>query len=124
MSFDIFLQGFSDGAARELDGRKLRKLMEPRLRNEAGGNAELHFADGTADVYGLDEGALMFNHVGGEEAWDFLVKLARATNAAILPVGCPACVTDEGLLGELPDVLQEDACVVRSGAELRAAIDD
>ena len=41
---------------------------------------------------------------------------------AILPVGCPACVTRTALLEDLPEELQQNAQVVISGEQLLSVI--
>lgn len=77
--------------------------------------------DGGADLY-LDDDEMMANHVSGDRTWDLLVQGARAAGWVIMPVGCPACVTDESQMSHLPEDLSLEAIVVRSGAELLAVI--
>lgn len=47
-----------------------------------------------------------------------MVDVAKAAGWVIMPVGCPVCVMREDMIGELPAELQDDAVVIRSGAEL------
>jgi hypothetical protein len=47
---------------------------------------------------------------------------ARAAGRVVMPVGCPVCLTDEGQRSDLPEGLQDEVVVVRSGMELLETI--
>ena len=80
--------------------------------------AQVVTGDGGMDVFGLSTPAIMVNHAAGEDVWDLLVDVAWAASWAVLPVGCPARVTDVSLLAQLPEELQVDARVVTCGQDL------
>ena len=86
--------------------------------------ALLCFPDGEADVYGLDDLAsgFMVNHASGLGVWSVLVEVARRGELAILPVWCPAAVTSQDVLHQLPSELVGDAVILATGAGLLASI--
>jgi hypothetical protein len=116
VSFDVFLQRFGPG---EANSEALLAILKPHLVDSARG-FDLRFDDGDAAIYGLNDlgSGFMVNHITGKEAWDLLVAVAGQGGMAILPVGCPAVVTSEDRLADLPDGLREDARVVHTGADL------
>lgn len=123
MSFDICLQSFKGGEAAPGDPQAARLTLEPYLAAApARGYARIRTADGGADVYGLGGESLMFSHAGGEVIWQVIVDVARAADLVIMPAGCPVCVMREDMISGLPAELQDDAIVIRSGAELQHAI--
>ena len=123
MSFDIFLQSFAGGQAALGDPGAALRVLEPYLAGPAdGGYAKARTADGAADVYGLGSDCLMINHASGTLIWQVMVDVARAAGYVILPVGVPACVVREEMIGDLPGELRDGAVVVRSGAELQDAV--
>jgi hypothetical protein len=126
VSFDIYLQGFRDGEARDADPELLEELLKPHIADRSDGFARLRFADGQADIYGMDDLAsgVMVNRVSGVMAMDLIVRLARRAELAILPVGCPTAVTREDLLKDLPEELAEDAVVVTTGEHMLRLIED
>ena len=124
MSFDIFLQGFRGGEAREIDPAPLRELIDPHVIERDEGFVRLRLADGGADVYGLDdETSLMVNHCTGRAIWDLLVEVARRADLVILAPGLPVVMTSERTRAELPRELAADAIVVERGDELRRSIE-
>lgn len=126
MSFDIFVQKFEAGDAGTADEGVIRALLAPHTRALLKGSdtAVLHFADGTADLYGWDDlsRGFMINHAGGAEVWDVLVRVAQAAGLAIMPIGCPIAVTSAADVDGLPAELKENAVVVASGEDLIAII--
>jgi hypothetical protein len=116
VSFDVFLQRFGPG---EADSEAVLAGLKPYLV-ESDQGFDLRFDDGDAAIYGLDDpgSGFMVNHISGGQAWDVLVAVARRGGLAILPVGCPAAVTNEDQLSDLPDRLRENAKVVHTGEDL------
>ncbi|HKU10729.1 hypothetical protein [Sinomonas sp. G460-2] len=126
MSFDVFFQRFRDGDGATGGGEQMRQVLQPFIVREDRdlGFALVEYGDGSADVYlgGGGVAGMMANHISGERPWGLLVEGARAADWVILPVGCPTCITDEGQRGHLPDGLDEDVVLVRSGDELLRVI--
>lgn len=123
MSFDVFFQGFRHGDTETGGGHLMREVLQPYIARE---EPEHRFvlvrtSDGEADVY-LGEDGMMANHVQGDQAWDLLVDGARSAGWVILPVGCATCITDESQREHLPEGLDDEVALVRSGAELTAVI--
>jgi len=117
------LQRFSGGDAADGGGEEALRVLAPYLaRPPADGYALVRTGDGEADVYGLGGDHLMISHAAGERIADLIVQIARSARWAILPAGCPACVTGGEMIADLPDELRESAIVVTSGAGLRDAI--
>jgi len=125
VSFDIFLQGFRDGAGTPGDQAAAIAIITPLLAGPiSGGYGRIVTADGEADLYGLgdsDEG-LMVNRASGHQIWQVIVDIARAAGYVVLPVGCPACVVDEVAIGHLPDELREAAVLVHDGGDLELLV--
>jgi hypothetical protein len=121
MSFDIFLQSFTESST---SAGEVRSLLGDRL-NPAG--TTIKTSDGGADIYGLDVDivqGVMVNNTQGEHIFELLVKVARAFQWAIMPVGCPVCVTDDSIRNSIPDELQAPPInIVTSGADLIAIIE-
>jgi hypothetical protein len=113
VSFEVYLMRFRTG---EPDSESLADLLKPYMAD----SYNLRFEDGKAAIYGVDHlgSGFMVNHVSGLQAWEALVAVARQGNLAILPVGCPAAVTSEELICDLPEELRSEARVVRSGEDL------
>jgi hypothetical protein len=61
---------------------------------------------------------MMANHFTGQKPWDLLVEGARSAEWAIMPVGCPTCLTDQAQRIHLPEGLKEDVALVATGEEL------
>jgi hypothetical protein len=123
MSFDVFLQAFRDGDAASVDAaRVLDALTQCSTEPVTPDSERIHTTDGEAQVFGLDTAAdgFMINHASGAAIWDTIVHVADTTGMAILPVGCPICVTRPEHLDHLPDELRSDARVVTSGTQLAA----
>ena len=121
VSFDIYLQDFSDAPAdrTELVGVG---LLAPLL-DATGENVVT--ADGGAAVYGADEvplQGLMFNHVEGDLVWDVIYDAAVAGDWVVMPVDGPLSIVAERQAVSIPDELRElGVILVRSGRELRDA---
>ena len=98
--------------------REFRRLIQRFVDGDA---AET--ADGGADIYGLGSpDGLMINPATGEIIWDAVVRIADAAGLAIMPIGCPVCVTGSELLDDLPRELRPETRLVSSGSELRDVI--
>ncbi len=104
----VFLQAFRDGNAAEMDTERVEAVLAAYVQDRDGSFVRLATEDGEADCYGLGEGPLMVNHASGERIWDVLVEAARAANLAVMPVDAPGCVTDEAMVGHLPEELRDD----------------
>jgi hypothetical protein len=89
------------------------------------GFARLTASDGSADLYGYDElgSGFMASHISGIEAWEIIVRAAKASGLVIIPVGCPTCVTSEATMADLPEELASDVRLVDTGAGLRSVIE-
>jgi hypothetical protein len=129
VTFDIFLQGFEQGEGAVGDAAAARLALAPYLveqtLDDEHGFALLRAPDGCeADVYGLGGAGIMVNHTNGGQVYDVLLQVAAAGRWAIIPAGCPTCVPFPEMLADLPDELQDEAIVVRSGEEIRRAIED
>jgi hypothetical protein len=121
MSFDVYFQRFLHGEAEPGGGLEMRRVLEPYITREEPEHhfAEVVFRGGQADVY-LDDDDLMANHVSGERPWDLLVDGAKAAGFVIIPPGCPTCLTDESQRAHLPEGLNENAVLVKTGVDLLA----
>jgi hypothetical protein len=122
VSFDIYLQDFSDAPAdrsETVGQRLLAPLLDARGEN-------LVTADGSAAVYGASEvplDGLMFNHIEGELAWNVIFDAAVAGDWVIMSAGGPLCIVTERQADSVPEELEDDGVVlVRSGRELREAV--
>lgn len=124
MAFDVFLQPFANGEPSRADAGSISALLDSYVVAADRGWARLETTDGDADMYGYDdrESGLMINHAAGDAIWDLLVTLASAGPFAIMPVGCPTCVTDSSMLADLPPELVPEAVVVSSGRDLLQVI--
>jgi hypothetical protein len=122
VSFDVFIQAFSDGVAVEADADLVRAVVAPYI-TESGqsGFARLVTTDGGADLYGYNdlESGFMVNHISGHEAWDIVVQVAAASGLVVMPVGCPVALTDQDSFEHLPDALRSgEVAIVTSGSQL------
>ena len=121
MSFDIYLQDFSDVPADRTELVRVRVLAP--LLDETGENVVT--ADGGAVVYGANEAplqGLMFNHIEGDLAWDTIYDAAVAGEWVIMPVDGPLSIVAERQANSIPEELRElGVILVRSGRELRDA---
>lgn len=118
MSFDIFVQGFTAGDARDLHPTSLRVALAPYLDAD---RTHVRVGDDNAEIY-LSETSFMVTHVEGDAIWDVLVEVARRCDLVIMPVGCPVALIDAEQRIELPHELRDSTVVVSTGAELLAAI--
>lgn len=120
MSWDIFLQDFSDPPVDKSE--TVRRVLGPHLDSS---RSRVTTADGEADVYGLDDevvNGLMFNHVSGEAAWDLMYELAVAADWVVMPIGGPICIVSEEQRATIHDDLADEPVVlVHSGTVLLAA---
>lgn len=121
MSFDVYLQDFSDVRADRSESvgqRVLAPLLDARGENVV-------TADGSAAVYGAGDApldGLMFNHIEGDLAWDVIFDAAVAGGWAIMPIGGPVCIVTEEQADSVPEEFKADGLVlVRTGTELRTA---
>jgi hypothetical protein len=122
VSFDVFLQRFGDSPGDP--GAGLRLLGPLLVSPPSDGHGLVRTADGEADVYGLGTDSLMFTHASGRQVWQVMVDVAHAAGHAIMPVGCPTCVTRVERLVDLPDELRTSVVVIQSGDDLLAAVTD
>lgn len=123
MSLDVYFQRFRDGDTEPGGGDAMREVLLPFIVREEPEHsfALVEIGDGTADVY-LSPDAMRADHVAGEQPWDLLVRGAKAAGWAIMPVGCPVCVTDEFDRSHLPEGLGDEAILVTTGKELPRVI--
>ncbi len=124
MSFEVYLQDFSDAPA-DRSVAVGQRMLAPLLDAQ---RASIATADGSADVYGADEvplHSLMFDHIDGDLAWDVVFDAAVAGDWVVLPVGCRVCIVDDAHADSIPAELRDVGhTLVRSGSELRAAISE
>jgi hypothetical protein len=125
VSFDIFLQAFSDGDATSADGDAAPRMLDGWLEDRDGSYARIVTGDGGANVFGVDDfgDGLMINHASGRAVWDVMFDLAHAGGYAVMPIGCPACVISSLHVVGLPDGLREDAVVIESGEDLLRVVE-
>ena len=127
MSFDVFVQSFSKGDASTAGADAVRAVLAPYAADSAqSGFARLVTSDGGADLYGYDDlgSGFMVNHISGDEVWDIVVQAAAASGLAIIPAGCPTCVTSESTTADLPSELASDVRLVETGVELRSVVEE
>lgn len=125
MSFDILFQRFDGGSSADSDDAAVDHLLRPLLGKRDAGYAKIHTADGSADVYGIDEPAsgLMINHASGRHVWDVMFDLARAGRYVVMPTGCGTCITDAAEATNLPPGVPAPIVIVRSGGDLLQAVE-
>jgi hypothetical protein len=124
ISFDVFIQAFHDGDAAVVDPTVvLREFSHFSVEPVTSDSQRIQTADGDAEIFGLDSAAdgFMLSHASGSIIWDAVVRVAEVAGMAIIPVGCPACVTRAELVEHLPDELKEDVRVVETGRQLVAS---
>ena len=124
MGFDVYLQPFAKGDVGSGGRDQVVRALAPYLHPSPDSPERIVHPEGTADVYGLDGDSMMVNHIEGAAVWDLLLDAARAGRWAIMSIGCPVFVTDEAMLGDLPQDLRSDAVIADSGAEVLARIHD
>lgn len=125
VSFDIFFQRFSLGNEADADADLVTEMLRPYTVERCGdGVAVLEFADGRADIYGVDDltSGFMINHASGTDIWRLMAALAKGADLTIMPVGCATVVTSTEAISQLPSDLAVDAVVVTSGTELLGVI--
>jgi hypothetical protein len=123
VSFDVYFQGFRNGGTEPGGGDAMREVLAGYIVREEPEHsfARVEYGDGSADIY-LSPDAMKADHVTGNEPWDLLVRGASAAGWVIMPVGCPACITDESDRTHLPDGLDDEAALVTTGDELLRVI--
>ena len=123
MSFDVILQRFSAEPSAQDDD--VLQVLEGFIEFREEDWVRLRTVDGEADLYGVASplSGLMVNHLSGRAVWEVVFDLARSFGFAVMPVGCPTCVTEEQQIGDLPPELAGDAIVVSSGAELQRIVE-
>jgi hypothetical protein len=120
---NVVVLGFDRDLERTLfGGMVVHEVLDPYLHGPEQ-HARLVTSDGAADVYSRDlERGFLVSHATGEQVWDLVVEAARVADLAIFPPGRGTCIPDEGLLNQLPAYVPQPVVVVRSGAELLAAM--
>jgi hydrogenase maturation factor len=121
MSFDVYLQDFSDDPADRSESVG-RDVLGPLLDHSS---ESIVTPDGSAAVYGATDAPLtgvMFNHIDRDLAWQVIFDAAVAGDWIIMPIGAPICIVrDEQATSVHDDLKDEGIVLVRSGAELRQA---
>ena len=130
MSYSLFLQRFQHGRAADFDAEVLRLLVRPHVvyREPENGFVELGFADGgSAELYSSDGddqiSSVMITRFSSGDALEFVARTAISVEGVVLLQDGVALVVEAGQRVHLPEELQADAVVVRSGAEIQAVID-
>lgn len=120
VSFDVFFQSFVDGASARADGEAALRVLEPLVVDRRDRWASIVTADGSADIYGIDDPAsgLMINNASGAAIWDAMFRLAQRAAFVIMPVGCGTYITDDAMRVHLPDGVPEPVVLIRRGSEL------
>jgi hypothetical protein len=122
VSFDVFLQRFGDHPG---DAHAGLRVLEPLLVSPPGdGYGLVRTTDGEAEVYGLGTDSLMFTHASGRQVWQVMVDVAHAAGYAIMPVGCPTCVTRVEHVADLPEEVRSSVVVIQNGDDLLATVTD
>jgi hypothetical protein len=123
-SFAAFLHAYHDGDIRTVDGDSVLDALA-RFSTEpvTPDSCWIRTTDGEAQIFGLDGTAsgFMINHASGRVIWDALGHVADVTGMAILPIGCPTCVTRPELLALFAEGLKTDTRLVTTGEQLVAA---
>ena len=125
MSFDVLLQGFRNGQVADGDPAAVMRILSPYFKAPPDDSfACIVTSDGEADVYGIGRpsASLMFNRIGGEQAWQLMYEVARDAGLAIMPVGCATCICTAEQERDLPPELRDQVRVVQSGADIVRAI--
>jgi hypothetical protein len=126
VSFDIYFQAFAHGEAVDADVPAVSAVLSPWVAEaeQPFDFVRIALPDGGADVYGYGTAdGLMVNHAAGRAVWDVMFDVAVAGGYAVLPIGCPTCVTEPAQREHLPDELRADSVVVASGADLLRVIE-
>ncbi|UZN04200.1 hypothetical protein [Cellulomonas sp. S1-8] len=125
MTFDVFVQRMVDGELAAADSAALSELIAPYVTttDPAFDFAQLHFDDGTADLYGIGEPGkgFMVNHVSGRLAWDLVAAVAERGDMTLMAPGVPPLICSESTRAHLPEGLGDEAVVVTSGADILRA---
>ena len=123
MSFDLCVQGFHHGVARDAEATALREALAPYLVKVANG-WNLRAGNSTAEIYGVEElTSVMVTRADGVEIFDVLFRVAVRFDLVILAPGVPAALTRAEQRQHLPDEIRNEAKLVTSGAELVAFIE-
>jgi hypothetical protein len=129
VSFDVFVQGFHDGAARAMAPEVFDTVFGPHTDHAEPeyGYQHVATADGTeADVYvDVSGGGLtgvMINDFSPGQVLDLVAEFARRADAVIIPVDCPTLLVSAEQIRHLPGELQDDVLVIETGADIDAAI--
>ncbi len=122
---DVFVQAFRGGDPVFLRHASVEVLVAPFLLATRVGVASILMKDGGAEIWGYgDDGGLAVVGASGEEIWELVVAIARANDAAIIPVGGTPIVADASLIPDLPPEGREATVVVGSGKELIEALEN
>lgn len=120
VSFDIYLQGFSDQASDRRE--QVLQVLAPLLDAS---HERILTRDGSAAIFGLEGAAVdgvMFNHVEGDAAWQVIYETAVAAKWVIMPIESAICIVHEDQRSSIPDEIAESGIMlVSSGSELMQA---
>jgi len=131
MSFDIFLNAFSNREGASFDLATLKTAFGPDATFEDD-FSRVRFPDGSGgDIYGADEpelNGLVFNHCGGDPFFEGLLRLARQINGLIFwPSEPPIAVapSENSLAQVQPEFLEafEEVKIASTVADLYALIE-
>lgn len=123
MPRDVFIQAFKAGDPVFLRHGAVEALARPYVLATREGVATVIMEDGGAEIWGYGEdGGLAVVGATGAEIWELVVAIARATGAAMIPVGGAPVVADEAVIAQLPGETRAAATVVGSGADLLAIL--
>jgi hypothetical protein len=127
MSYDMFVQRLSDGDAAMPSSAF--EVFRPHVDRT---QPEHHFwhlrtpDDGEADIYAdVTPGtfdSLMISHFSDGGPLDLLAEFTIRAGAVVLAPDAPAMLTAEAQRQHLPNELQRDAVVIRSGDDIRQVL--
>jgi hypothetical protein len=126
VSLDLFVHTFHDGELVDLDEALVHAVLEPHVVGREPRYRLVHVAVGeaTAEVYGYAGPwhGLTVNRPQGAGVWDLLVELLDRTGAVLSTGWDTHVVADAGRIAHLPAEFTGPVTVVRTGAELEAAL--
>ncbi|GAA2551593.1 hypothetical protein GCM10010435_22220 [Winogradskya consettensis] len=129
MGFEMFVQGFENGDAADLDSSVFHAVWGPYVdRNEPEFGFWRIRADdgGEADIYAgtLDKAftGFMITHFSSGRVLDLLVEFIVAADAVVMPVGCPTLLAHADQQRHLPEEIRAGAVVVREGTDVERVL--
>jgi hypothetical protein len=130
MSFDVFVLGFHGGDSVAMPSAAFHDVFGPHIDRTEPQHGYWHVTatdGGEADIYARIDGdtfeSLMFTRFSDGDVLDLLAAFARRSNAVIMPIGCPTCLTTPDQLKHLPDELaSQDAILVANGRDIANVI--